>query len=164
MFFHTLRWSFALELGALRTAKRCPQRVNPLPTKWSHGAKGRQCFSTPSDGAFAWSLMRFGRCATVLKGLNKQHYPPVVPRPHVSLEPRQGARQGAPPGTKGFPRHRITTTTGPVAACRPKQKRDLHAAKTRWNTRSPKKRQAPSLGDGLLLWWMDGSQGVRDSR
>jgi hypothetical protein len=29
----------------------------PLPTKWPHGAKGRQCLSTPFGGAFAWSLM-----------------------------------------------------------------------------------------------------------
>jgi hypothetical protein len=69
MFFHTLWWSFALEPGALRTVSHRPQRVNPLPTKWPHGAKGRQCFSTPFGGAFAWSLMRFGRCLTVLKGL-----------------------------------------------------------------------------------------------
>jgi hypothetical protein len=46
--------------------------VNPLPTKWPHGAKGRQWFSTPFGGAFAWSLMRFGRCPTVLKGLTLQ--------------------------------------------------------------------------------------------
>ena len=43
--------------------------VYPLPTKWPHGAKGRQWFFTPFGGAFACSLMRFGRCPTVLKGL-----------------------------------------------------------------------------------------------
>ncbi len=43
--------------------------LNPLPTKWPHGAKGRQCFSTPFGRAFAWSSVRFGRCPTVLKGL-----------------------------------------------------------------------------------------------
>jgi hypothetical protein len=40
---------------------RLPHAVNPLPTKWSHGAKGRQRFSTPVDGALRWSLELFGR-------------------------------------------------------------------------------------------------------
>ncbi len=51
--------------------KRLFDSFIPLPTKWPHGAKGRQWFSTPFGGAFAWSLMRFGRCPTVLKGLWK---------------------------------------------------------------------------------------------
>ena len=48
MVFYALWWSFCVELD---------------------GTKGRQCFCTPFGGAFAWSLMRFGRCPTVLKGL-----------------------------------------------------------------------------------------------
>jgi hypothetical protein len=52
------------------TSQSSPGLTLCLPTKWPpHGAKGRQCFSTPFDGAFACSLMRFGRCPTVLKGL-----------------------------------------------------------------------------------------------
>jgi hypothetical protein len=44
MFFYALWWSFCVELGALRTVSHRPQRVNPLPTKWPHGVKGRQMF------------------------------------------------------------------------------------------------------------------------